>query len=156
MFLKQIRKEKNMSQADLSKKIGVSRSTISMWEIGASQPSNELLLRLSQILNVSLDELLGNEVESLTNSQGAEKPESPMLLFTEQELQLIQKYRDNPQMQPAVDTLLGITADSPGNASELPVAARSGKIGKVTPTASVEEQDAALEREFPGIFDETE
>ena len=60
MNLKEIRKKAGISQNDLAKKIGVSRSTVSMWEIGASQPDNELLISLSKVLNVSSDELLGN------------------------------------------------------------------------------------------------
>lgn len=53
-----------MSQAKLAEKLGVSRSTVSMWEIGASQPDNDNLLQLAQILNISLDALLGNDASS--------------------------------------------------------------------------------------------
>lgn len=60
MLLKNIRKQKKMSQAELAKKIGVSRSTVSMWEIGASQPDNDILLKISKVLNVSIDNLLEN------------------------------------------------------------------------------------------------
>lgn len=63
MTLKEIRKQKGISQAELAKSIGVSRSAVSMWEIGASQPDHDLLLKISQLLNVSIDTLLGNEVE---------------------------------------------------------------------------------------------
>ena len=61
MRLKEYRKKKNIRQSDLAKQIGVSRSTVSMWEIGASQPDNDLLLKLSQILDCSVDELLQSE-----------------------------------------------------------------------------------------------
>lgn len=61
MNLKDIRKQKGLSQAELAKKIGVSRSAVSMWEIGASQPDNDLLLKMSRLMNVSIDALLGNE-----------------------------------------------------------------------------------------------
>ena len=60
MNLKDIRKQKGLSQAELAKKIGVSRSAVSMWEIGASQPDNDLLMKMSRLMNVSIDALLGN------------------------------------------------------------------------------------------------
>ena len=64
MKLQEIRKQRKMSQAKLAEKLGVSRSTVSMWEIGASQPDNDNLLQLAQILNISLDVLLGNDASS--------------------------------------------------------------------------------------------
>ena len=64
MKLQEIRKQRKMSQAKLAEKLGVSRSTVSMWEIGASQPDNDNLLQLAQILNISLDALLGNDASS--------------------------------------------------------------------------------------------
>lgn len=51
MNLKDIRKQKGLSQAELAKKIGVSRSAVSMWEIGASQPDNDLLMKMSRLMN---------------------------------------------------------------------------------------------------------
>lgn len=60
--IKSLRKEKGMSQLELSKRLGVSRSTISMWEIGASQPDNDSLLRLAELFDTSADYLLGRDI----------------------------------------------------------------------------------------------
>lgn len=79
MLLKQIRKRKNINQAEIAKMIGVSRSTVSMWEIGASQPSNELLIKLSQILDTSVDELLGFESSPHKPSDDSQGIKIPML-----------------------------------------------------------------------------
>lgn len=57
--LKMLRKEHDITQEELANSIGVSRSAVSMWEIAASQPDNDLLLKISQVLNVSIDYLLG-------------------------------------------------------------------------------------------------
>lgn len=58
--LKLLRTEKKLSQENLSKKIGVSRSTVAMWENGSSQPDTDTLIKLSEIFNVSVDYLIGN------------------------------------------------------------------------------------------------
>ena len=60
MNLQTARKMKKITQAQLAKKIGVSRSAVSMWELGASQPDNDTLILISRLLDISIDDLLGN------------------------------------------------------------------------------------------------
>lgn len=60
MILKDLRNQKKISQQQLANNIGVSRSTVAMWENGNSQPDNEMLLKLSAYFSVSVDYLLGN------------------------------------------------------------------------------------------------
>lgn len=59
--LVQFRKASGLSQDELSGKLGVSRQTISKWEVGTAVPSTENLLRLTKVYNISLSELLGEE-----------------------------------------------------------------------------------------------
>lgn len=54
-----IRKQKGYTQKKLANALGVSRAAVSMWETGASQPDNETLVRLAQLLEVTTDTLLG-------------------------------------------------------------------------------------------------
>lgn len=61
MNLQLLRKQHNMSQLKLSTAIGVSRSTVAMWENGSSQPDNSMLIKLSELFNVSVDYLLGRD-----------------------------------------------------------------------------------------------
>lgn len=56
--LKKYRKQKNLTQRDLALKLNVSDKTISSWETGRTYPDISLLINLSSILKVSLDELL--------------------------------------------------------------------------------------------------
>ena len=56
--LKILRKVKNLSQQELAEKLKVSFKTISHWEMGYSEPSLSLLIKLREILNVSYEELL--------------------------------------------------------------------------------------------------
>ena len=56
--IKQRRTELNMSQEALAEKIGVSRSAISNWEIERNYPDLQVIVTLSDILDISLDKLL--------------------------------------------------------------------------------------------------
>ena len=61
MNLKLIRTQKGYSQQQLANKVGVSRSTVAMWETNSSQPDNDMLRKLSSVLDCSADQLLGIE-----------------------------------------------------------------------------------------------
>lgn len=65
-----LRKKKNFSQEVLAEKIMVSRQTISNWEVGETTPNAEQLILLSKALEVSVDYLLGNEVNLKSNKNG--------------------------------------------------------------------------------------
>lgn len=67
--LKILRDENKISQQKLAKEIGVSRSTIAMWETGGSQPDNENLLALAKYFKVSVDYLLGNKNKPTLDEQ---------------------------------------------------------------------------------------
>lgn len=54
-----LRKKHNMSQGELAKRSGVSRSSIGMYELGAREPSFETLEAFADIFNVNMDTLLG-------------------------------------------------------------------------------------------------
>lgn len=57
--IKMLRENKQLSQSELSKKLGITRSSINAWEMGISTPSTTYLVELSQIFHVSIDYLLG-------------------------------------------------------------------------------------------------
>ena len=60
--LKQLRKEKQLSQEELAEMLDVSCQAVSKWEQGIGYPEVEKLLLLSSKLNVSLDGLLSAEI----------------------------------------------------------------------------------------------
>ena len=59
--IKQIRKRHNISQDDLAEQLAVSRQAVSKWERGVSLPDIENLMYISNLYNVSLDELIKND-----------------------------------------------------------------------------------------------
>lgn len=68
--IQRLRKEKGLSQEYVAQKIGISRQSISLWEKNKTAPSIENLVVLSEILGVTVDELLGREgVQPSDNSR---------------------------------------------------------------------------------------
>ena len=57
--IKELRKLKDLTQADLGKILGVGKTTISMYENGNSSPNDEIKLKIAEYFNVSTDYLLG-------------------------------------------------------------------------------------------------
>lgn len=57
-FIAQLRKERMLSQEQLGKIIGVTNKTISRWETGTYLPPAEMLLSMSKLFDVSINELL--------------------------------------------------------------------------------------------------
>ena len=56
-FLSKRRKYMRLTQEELAEKVNVSKSAIAKWETDAGLPDRDNLLRLSKVMNVSLDEL---------------------------------------------------------------------------------------------------
>ena len=66
-FIAKLRKEKNMTQQELAKKLGVTDRAISKWENGRGLPDYSLLQNLCDALSVSINELFSGEKISKEN-----------------------------------------------------------------------------------------
>lgn len=60
--LKSIRKQAGMSQEQLAEKLGVSRQAVTKWETDAGIPDIENIMAISALFDISIDELLSNEI----------------------------------------------------------------------------------------------
>ena len=60
-----LRKKNGLSQEELAEKVGVARQTISKWELGETSPDLKQSKELSKIFNVSLDELVDNDIKNI-------------------------------------------------------------------------------------------
>lgn len=73
--IKQLRTQRNISQIDLAKQLGVSKSVISSYENEIHLPPYDVLLQMARIFGVSTDYLLGApsnrsiDVDGLTDTQ---------------------------------------------------------------------------------------
>ena len=61
--LKTLRKNKGLSQEELSIKLNVVRQTISKWETGLSVPDAEMLVTISELFETPVSEILGESIE---------------------------------------------------------------------------------------------
>ena len=59
-----LRKQKGLSQEELANRLNVSRQTISKWEVGDSTPDMEKLIAISDLFEISLDELVMDKVST--------------------------------------------------------------------------------------------
>lgn len=63
-FIKDLRKEKNLTQEQLAEKFNVTRRTVSRWETGSNMPDLDVLIEISEYYDVDLRELLDGERKS--------------------------------------------------------------------------------------------
>ena len=64
--IKNLRKEKGLSQEELAIKLNVVRQTVSKWERGLSVPDSSMLISLAEELDTSVNVLLGESIEDKT------------------------------------------------------------------------------------------
>lgn len=72
-FLYELRKEKGMTQAELADRLGITNKAVSKWETGEAFPETSMLVPLSNIFSVTVDELLKGE--RITSSEGVGRPD---------------------------------------------------------------------------------
>lgn len=74
-LIRALRKQANLTQAQLAEKVGVSKTSIASWENDYYSPEGENLYNLADTLNVSVDYLLGRTDDSrgLINKAGLEE-----------------------------------------------------------------------------------
>lgn len=59
--IKSMREAKNMTQAALAKWVGVTQASVAQWEIGKTGPTYAKLLKIAEILECSVDDLVRKE-----------------------------------------------------------------------------------------------
>ena len=78
--VKKLREDKGLTQAELARRLNITRSSVNAWELGLSYPSIPLLIELAKFFNVSVDFLLGVNTEATINVSGLSEKEVAMLV----------------------------------------------------------------------------
>lgn len=64
-----LRKKQGLSQEQLGEQVNVTRQTISNWELDETTPNPDQLKLLSKALNISIDELLDNDIKGVLETK---------------------------------------------------------------------------------------
>ena len=67
--LKKLRKDAGLTQVDVASKLGISQQAYASWERGAKKPTQDNLVKIAQVLNVSIDYLVGNSDKNLKEEE---------------------------------------------------------------------------------------
>lgn len=81
--LKKIRTQSGLSQLDLAKKLFVTQQAVARWESNKNTPNPETLIKISEILNVSVDYLVGRidqEKKPTPVSEDGPDPDEELLM----------------------------------------------------------------------------
>ena len=63
LFIRELRKEKDLTQEQLAESLGVSNRSISRWENGVNMPDLSLVIEMAKLFDISIGELLDGERE---------------------------------------------------------------------------------------------
>lgn len=122
----ELRKKNNINREDLAKELEIPYTTLRNYENGLREPGHLFLIKVAKRFNVSTDYLLG--IDTQKNA----------FVTTKHEEKVIIAYRDKPEMQLAVDKLLGVEEIHTTSAVR---AARSfGDKSKIDRNADIDEQ----------------
>lgn len=89
------RQQKGLRQKDLAEALGTGTTTVSGWELGNFTPKLPLIYEICRVLDISVSALLEPD---MSNSDA----------YTQEEQAIMAAYREHPEMQTAVKTLLGM------------------------------------------------
>lgn len=90
--LKELRREKNMTQEDLGKILGVTKVSISGYEKGTRIPSMETLINILDIFMVSADYLLGREINAVCEEDNV------LVSISVGDMEIIREIRSKPSL----------------------------------------------------------
>ena len=91
--IKLLREKSGLTQADLAKQLGITRSGVNAWEMGISVPSTQYIVELAHFFNVSADYLLGLEYTATVSVEGLSDREIAAVI------EIIECYREKSKNQ---------------------------------------------------------
>ena len=87
--IKSLRESAGLTQAEVARRLGISRSGVNAWEMGLSVPSTQYIVELARNFNVSTDYLLGMKDTSTISVKGLSQKQVSSLL------NIIECFKDN-------------------------------------------------------------
>lgn len=91
MFLKELRKEKELTQEELAERFRVSNRTISRWETGTNLPDISLLVEIAEFFDVSIPEIINGERKEMNMTQETVETAAKMAEYSGNEMKVGKK-----------------------------------------------------------------
>ena len=91
--IKQLRKEKGLTQSQLADELGVTDKAVSKWEVGEANPDISLLVKLAEVFNVTVDYLLTGKVEESLSLDDMDKDKRAVLLAKKDDAVNFEKFK---------------------------------------------------------------
>ena len=105
-IFRNLRIERGFTQAELAKKLNISRSTIGMYETGSREPDYETLEKIADFFNVDIDYLMGRKDRSV-------------YYLNPETAQIAQEVFDNPDLRILFDAARDVSPDNIKLAAEM-------------------------------------
>ena len=91
--LKELREEKGLNMREAARQLGLAPSTYYNYEIGAREPNSEMLVKLANFYNCSIDYMIGNDVQ-----------------YRDEATEIADKITRNPELRSVFRQLSGATS----------------------------------------------
>lgn len=134
--LAELRKEKNLSMKETAVRLHLPYTTYVSYEKGDREPNSEVLIKLADFYNTTVDFILGVSKSTQNND----------LKLSNHEKKLVISYREHPDMQKSVDKLLGLDFSESEYDVPRKIAARGG--GVETRALSDAEKEAIINNTY--------
>lgn len=89
--IKLLRQENDMTQSDLARILGITRSSVNAWEMGISVPSTQYIIEMSRFFHVSTDYIMDVDTYATLSIKGLDDDEIRMVHA------LIEHFRNKPR-----------------------------------------------------------
>lgn len=140
--LKKLRIDKNLNMKQTAIALGMPYTTYVSYEKNEREPNSEVLIALGNFFNCSIDYLIGRSNSKDIQSSDIFKTQN--LSLTTHEKKVITAYRNKPEMQPAVDKLLGVDEEKPNNMVTIVQAARSKNNDEPITTSNINSKELEI------------
>lgn len=90
-FLKELRKEKNLTQENLAEQLNVSNRTISRWETGINMPDISMLIEIADFYDVSISEIIDGEKKGENMNQETRDTAIKMAKYSQNEVKTVKQ-----------------------------------------------------------------
>ena len=91
-FLRELRKEKNLTQEQAADKLGVSRRTISRWETGAYMPDISLIVDIAEMYDVDVRDIIDGERKDINMNSEVKEVAVKMADYSAMQTESIKKW----------------------------------------------------------------